>query len=76
MKFAFFLIFRRAYIRGGVIFGGKFVLVIRGAYIRGFTVWFKRTDSKIFVARTAIISVRNMFCLLVDRFLVMWLTEF
>ena len=39
-------------------------------------IWFKRTDSKIFVARTAIISVRNMFCLLVDRFLVMWLTEF
>ena len=35
MKVAFCLIFRGAYIREGIIFGGKFVLVIRGAYIRG-----------------------------------------
>ena len=35
LKFAYYLTFREAYIRGGLIFGGKFVLVIRGAYIRG-----------------------------------------
>ena len=34
MKFAFYLIFREAYIRG-VIFRGKLVLVIEGAYISG-----------------------------------------
>ena len=34
MKFAFYIIFRGAYIRRWIIFGGKFVLVIRGVYIR------------------------------------------
>ena len=36
MKFAFYLIFRGAYIRGGgLFFGGKFVLVIRGLIFGG-----------------------------------------
>ena len=34
MKSGTYLILRGAYIRGGLIFGEKFVLVIRGAYIR------------------------------------------
>ena len=33
MKFGTYLILKGAYIRGGLIFGGKFVLVIKGAYI-------------------------------------------
>ena len=40
MKFALYLIFRGAYIRGGLKFGRKFVLVIRGGlYSEGLIFW-------------------------------------